>query len=205
MSVYKRYFRFTEGPVVDEIDRLQDLFTVAAQSAVKVAEQVGGEFQTWQSSGGFAGFKFKDIPCEQTFRYVKKTRLWLPRKNTPEGKAVWAAIDQVSLPDPVSSAIKLAGLTPDIPALFADGRCYVPTLWGFGKPVGIWFVSVPWMDVDPAELAQYKVDFAAGTRGDRNLEHLTWQVPEGWAEVKEWQIRKESEELSNPSGGNGRD
>lgn len=196
MSVYKRYFRITEGPMVDEIDRLQELLSVAAVHADKVAKQVGGEFKTWQSSGSFAGFTFKAPPCQKTYRLLKKHGLWVPRKNTPEGKEVWAAIDQVPLPDPAESALKLADLTPNAPALFSDSKWYAPTLWGYGKPVSVWFVSVPWLDVDPEELAAYKKDRAAGSRCDSNLEHLSWAAPEGWVEVKRWQIEKESEELS---------
>lgn len=196
MSVYKRYFRVTEGPMVDEIDRLQELLSAAAVHADKVAKQVGGEFKTWQNSGSFAGFTFKAPPCQKTYRLLKKHGLWVPRKNTPEGKEVWAAIDQVPLPDPAESALKLADLTPNAPALFSDSKWYAPTLWGYGKPVSVWFVSVPWLDVDPEELAAYKKDRAAGSRCDSNLEHLSWEAPEGWVEVKRWQIEKESEELS---------
>jgi hypothetical protein len=195
MSVFKRYFRITEGPVVDEIDRLQELLAVAAVSASKVAEQTGGEFQTWQSTGGFAGFKFKQTPCEKTFRFIKKTGLWLPRKNTPEGKAVWSDIEQVPLPDPVCSAIKLAGLSPNFPALFDGGRMYSPVLWGFGKPVSVWFVSVPWKDVDPDRMAAYQKERAVGGSFSNDLEHLSWQAPIEWVEVKEWQVSKESEEI----------
>lgn len=196
MSVYKRYFRVTEGPMVDEIDRLQELLSVAAVHADKVAKQVGGEFKTWQSSGSFAGFAFKAPPCQKTYRLLKKHGLWVPRKNTPEGKEVWAAIEQVPLPAPVDSALKLADLSPNFPALCDGGKWYAPALWGFGKPVGVWFVSVPWLDVDPAELEAYKVERDAKTRFDRDLDHLSWAVPEGWVEVKRWQIEKEYEELS---------
>jgi len=196
MSVYKRYFRVTKGPMVEEIDRLQDLMTVAAVHAEQVAQQVGGDFQTWQSSGGFAGFKFKTAPCQKTFRLLKKHGLWVPRKNTPEGKAVWAAINQVPLPAPADSALKLVDLTPNFPALFHGSKWYAPTLWGFGKPVSVWFVSVPWLDVDPAELEAYKAEREARTRRDGNLDHLCWEVPAGWEEVKHWQVEKESEEIN---------
>lgn len=196
MSVYKRYFRVTEGLMVDEINRLQDLMSAAAVHADKVAKQVGGDFQTWQSSGNFAGFKFKVAPCQKTYRLLKKHGLWIPRKNTPEGKEVWASIDQVPLPKPVDSALAAADLAPNIPALFHGSKWYAPTLWGFGKPVSVWFVSVPWLDVDPEELKAYKTDREARTRRDGNLDHLLWTAPEGWAEVKHWQIEKESEEIN---------
>lgn len=196
MSVYRRFFRVTEGPMVEEIDRLQDLWAAAAVHAEKLAKQVGGEFQTWESNGGFAGFTFKEAPCQKTYRLLKKHRLWVPRKNTPEGKEVWAAIDQVPLPAPVDSAMKLVDLTPNFPALFHGGKWYAPTLWGFGKPISVWFVNVPWMDVDPAELEAYKIERDAKTRRDTNLDHLSWTVPEGWTEVKHWQVEKEAEEIN---------
>ena len=195
MSVYKRYFRFTEGPVVDEIDRLQELMAVAAVSADKIAKQVGGDFQTWQSTGSFAGFEFKVTPCENTFRFVKKTGLWLPRKNTLEGRALWEKIKEVQLPDPIGSALKLAGLSHSFPSLFADGRMYMSVLWGFGKPTSVWFASVPWKDVDPEKLVAYRKDRDAGTRCDGTFEHLEWKPPAEWEEVKEWQISKEAEEI----------
>lgn len=196
MSVYKRYFRFTSGPVADEIDRLQDLAVAAAVEADKVAKQVGGEFKTWQSHGGFAGFTFKETPCQKTYRFLKKHGLWVPRKNTPEGKEVWSAIEQLELPAPVDSALKLVDLTPNFPALMHGGKWYAPTLWGFGKPVSVWFVGVPWMDVNPAELDAYKIERDAKTRRDSNLDHLSWTVPEDWTEVKHWQVEKEAEEIN---------
>jgi hypothetical protein len=196
MSVYKRYFRFTEGPVVDEIDRLQELLAIAAVEADKVAKKVGGAFQTWQSTGSFAGFTFKETPCQKTYRLMKKQGLWVPRKNTPEGKAIWEDIKQVPLPEPVNSALRLVGLSHNFPELHHDGKWYSSGLWGFGKPISIWYVSVPWMDVDPDKLAAYKVDRAAGGKYNDNFEHLSWVVPEGWAEIKEWQISKESEEIN---------
>lgn len=195
MSIYIRYFRFTDGPVADEIDRLQDLRSVAAIHADKVAKQVGGEFKTWQSTGSFAGFSFKETPCQKTYRILKKHGLWVPRKNTPEGKEVWSAIEQVPLPDPVDSALKLAELTPSFPALTGGGKWYAPSLWGYGKPTSIWFVSVPWMDMDPAKMEKYKLDKAEGTHHNSNLEHLQWEAPANWTEVKKWQIEKEVEEI----------
>lgn len=59
----------------------------------------------------------------------------------------------------------------------------------------MWYVSVPWKDVDPAKLGQYKADKAAGKCFDQDLEALMWEVPEGWTEVKHWQIQKEQEEF----------
>ncbi len=71
-----------------------------------------------------------------------------------------------------------------------------PTLWVSSEPTRpVWFISVPWMGRDPEKLAQHKLDRAAKTKIDRELDHLLWEVPAGWTEVKRWQIEKECEEI----------
>lgn len=195
MSVYQRYFRITEGPVVDEINRLQEIRFAAA----KVFAALGDKYKsksvnTYESSGRFAGFTFDEKPDEAVFRLLKKHRLWVPRKIGP-GKEIWAEINALPQPAPIGDALLLVGLTANLPTLTDNGRWYAPCIWGFGKPRSIWFVSVPWKDVDPAELAQYKLDKAAGTHFNRDLDHLNWEAPADWTEVKNWQIEKEAEEL----------
>ncbi|MFJ7315077.1 hypothetical protein ACIQVE_20405 [Pseudomonas sp. NPDC098747] len=204
MSVYKRYFRITEGPMVDEIARLQDLRSDTADAFRVLGDQYGAEdVFTWPRTGAFAGFKFPkgSKPDEKLFRLMKKERLWIPRK-TGAGKAIWPIIERLPQVAPVENALHLVGLTPNVPSLVHHGRWYSPQLWGFGSPINVWFVSVPWLDVDPAELAQYQIDRAAGTHYDGNFEHLSWSMPKDWFEVKEWQVLKESEELSKPAGDN---
>lgn len=196
MAVYKRYFRITEGPVVDEINRLQDIRVAAAALYMALAEKHGAlSANNYDHSGTFAGFTFKETPDTSIYRMLKKHRLWVPRK-TGAGKAIWAEIDAIDAPKPVDRALLLVNLYPGAPCLMEGGRWYAPTVWGYYKPVNIWFISVPWKDVDPAELAQYKLDREAGSRVDSNLEHLSWEAPADWTEVKSWQIEKESEELN---------
>lgn len=197
MSVYKRYFRFTEGPVADEIDRLQDQRIAAGKLFQAVADKYGAaSVNTWDGSGGFAGFTFKETPDQDVYRFLKKHRLWVPRKNVPAGKAMWAEINALPAPRPVTDALELVGLTANVPAMFDGGKWYAPVLWGFGKPTSVWFVSVPWKDTDPAEMDQYKLDRADGGRCDSNLEHLQWEAPANWTEVKHWQVEKEAEEIN---------
>ncbi|MBN0977200.1 hypothetical protein JTY93_17285 [Pseudomonas hygromyciniae] len=79
------------------------------------------------------------------------------------------------------------------------GRWYAPTLRGFGAPRNIWCVSVPWKDIDPSRLEQYRADKAEGKRFNGELDALLWLPPADWQEVKSWQIEKETEELSAKS------
>ena len=138
---------------------------------------------------------FKTPPDKSVYRLLPKHRLWAPRKNVPAGKAIWAEINALPVAEPVEKALKLVGLECGMPMLTDAGRWYAPTLWGRSGPPSVWYVSVPWQDVDPAKLSQYKADKAAGKCFDLDLEALMWEVPEGWTEVKHWQIQKEQEEF----------
>ena len=196
MSVYKRYFRVTSGPMIAEIDRLFDLRIAAGTLYKQLADKYGAEeANVYDRSGTFAGFVFKVPPDNNVYRRDAKTRLWLPRKNVPAGKDIWAEIKQLPTPEPIENAMKLAGLTPGLPMLTDGGRWYAPTIWGYGAPRNIWFVSVPWLDVDPDKIAAYQVEKAEGKCFDRDLDSLTWEPPTEWEEVKRWQIEKEDEEI----------
>ncbi|WP_288130988.1 hypothetical protein [Microbulbifer sp.] len=52
-------------------------------------------------------------------------------------------------------------------------------------------ISVPWKDIDPEKLEAYRKD---KTTGCGSMDHLLWEVPEGWEEIKEWQATKALEE-----------
>lgn len=186
----------TSGPIITEIDRLFDLRIAAGTLYKQLADKYGAEeANVYDRTGTFAGFVFKVPPDKNVYRCDAKTLLWLPRKNVPAGKAIWAEIKQLPTPEPIENAMKLAGLTPGLPMLTDAGRWYAPTIWGYGAPRNIWFVSVPWLDVDPDKIAAYEAEKAEGKCFDQDLEALTWQPPVEWEEVKRWQIEKEDEEI----------
>jgi hypothetical protein len=196
MSIYKRYFRITAGPVVDEINRLQDLRAAAGKLYAELAVKYGAAGAScYDRSGIFAGFTFATPPDQTVYRFDKKARLWIPRKKGA-GASIWSDLTSLPIPQPIDNAMRLADLEPGLPMLTDSGRWYAPVIWGFGRPHNVWFVSVPWKDIDPAELAQYKLDREGGGHFDRNLEHLLWEAPADWTEVKSWQIEKESEEIN---------
>lgn len=197
MSVYKRYFRVTEGPMVDEIDHLFEQRLAAGALYRQLADKYGAtEANVYDRSGNFAGFVFTMPPDHTVYRRDTKTRLWLPRKNVPAGKEIWADIKQLPTPEPIENALRLANLEPGLPMLTDAGRWYSPSLWGYGAPRNIWFVSVPWLDVDPEKMAAYKSDKAEGKCFDRDLDALSWEPPAGWTEVKRWQVEKEVDEIN---------
>jgi len=198
VSVYQRYFRFTDGPLVVEIDRLFEERIAAGKLYQQLSDKYGAQAaHTYEQSGTFAGFKFSlgNQPDKTVFRFVVKHRMWLPRKNVPAGKAVWAEIDQLPKPQPIDSVLSQAGLSTGFPEVWDGGKGYAPQIWGYGAPRNIWFVSVPWKDVDPAKLAKYEKEKAEGTRRDGELDSFMWTPPANWAEVKRWEIEKEVDEI----------
>lgn len=196
MSIYQRYFRFTEGPVVEEIDRLFELRIAAGKLYKELADKYGAESaNSWEHSGAFAGFQFTTAPDKNVFRMLPKHRLWVPRKNVPAGKAIWAEIRGLPTPSPIEHALRFVDLEPGLPMLTDGGRWYAPTLWGYGAPRNIWFARVPWRDEDPAKMEQYKAARESRTHFDRNLDALCWTPPANWVEVKGWEIEKEQEEI----------
>ena len=198
MSVYQRYFRITQGPMVDEIDRLFELRIAAGKLYDELAVKHGATgSKNYDRAGTFAGFTFATAPDQDIYRRDKKTRLWVPRKNTPAGKAIWADIKSLPTPAPIEHALRLVDLEPGLPMLTDAGKWYAPTLWGYGAPRNIWFVSVPWKDVDSDELEQYRTIKAAKTGFDRDLDALLWEAPADWTEVKRWQVEKEADEISD--------
>lgn len=198
MSVYKRYFRVTSGPMVEEIDRLFELRFAASKLYEDLRVKYGAkEVRNWAHSGAFAGFTFDSLPDNSVYCRVPNHRgMWRPRKNVPAGKAIWAEIKQLPEPSPIEHALRIAGLEPGLPMLTDAGRWYAPTLWGHGSPRNIWFVSVPWMDVDPEKLAAYKADKTENKCFDRDLDALSWEPPKDWEEVKRWQVEKEADEIA---------
>lgn len=197
MSVYRRYFRFTDGPLVAEIDRLFEERIAAGKLYQQLADKYGAqEAHTYEQSGTFAGFKFGlgNQPDKTVFRFVAKHRLRLPRKNVPAGKAVWVEIDQLPKPQPIDSVLSQVGLSTGFPDVWDGGKGYAPQIWGYGAPRNIWFISVPWKDVDPDKMQAYLKEKAEGSR-DGELDSFLWTPPDNWTEVKRWEIEKEVDEI----------
>lgn len=198
MSVYQRFFRFSDGPLLAEINQLFEDRIAAGKLYKELADKYGASSaHNYDHSGGFAGFKFDrgNEPDKSVFRFNAKHRLWLPRKNVPSGKAVWSEIDQLPRPQPIDSVLSQVGLSTGFPDVWDGGKGYSPQIWGYGDPRNIWFVSVPWKDVDPEKLKKYELEKSEGTRRDGELDSFLWTPPENWKEVKRWEIEKEVEEI----------
>jgi hypothetical protein len=198
MSVYHRYFRFTDGPLIEQIDALFEARIAAGKLYRTLADKYGAvDAHNYDRSGEFAGFRFSltNPPDKNVFRFVAKHRLWLPRKNVPAGKEVWEEINQLPKPKPIESVLEQVGLTTGFPDVWEGGKGYAPQIWGYGSPRNIWYVAVPWKDIDPSKIEAYKADLPHGARHDREIGAMLWTPPAEWQEVKRWEIEKEVDEI----------
>ncbi len=191
MSVYQRYFRVTQGALIDRLLELKAQKEAGTAAYLALRDEVGAENVHVYSGGNFAGFSFKE-PDRNLYR--EQGGAWLPRKNSKRGKELWAKINQLPKVPGAQRALDACGLGGGHPVLFCDGYAWSATVSGYYDR-NIWFVKVPWKDIDPQELEQYKADKASKTRLCADLDHLLWEPPAEWEEIKEWQFLKEWEEL----------
>lgn len=192
MSVHHRFFRITSGPLVEKIHELQAGRLAANDAYIALCEKLGATNALVWESGNLAGFTFDHEPCQQTFRKDGKT--WMPRKGTKAGKALWKEIQAIPVAPSVQHALEVVGLHCRVPSVIDGNRGYTPGISGFFNH-NIWFVKLPWKQVDPQVMAEYREAHEAGNRWCAELEYLQWTPPADWEELKEWQYLKEMEEL----------
>lgn len=198
-TVYHRFFRVTEGELLDEVRRLMDQREEARKAIVALSRELGCEIKAYES-GGIAGFAFKKKPDQEIWKQPNRYGLYWPRKNTAAGKEMWARIKQLPEFPGVNGALRVAGLNVGFPCLIAGRTGYSPVLWGYPAK-GVIFVKVPWRDEDPERLATYQRDKTDGICFSADLDHLLWVPPAYMQEIKEWQALKEYEELSATEAG----
>lgn len=192
MGIYKRHFRVDSGALIDEIGKIQAQRTAAAEALETFCPSVGAKEAKFWSDGSFACFVFDDEPDRDVYRRTKHG--WVPKKNCAAGKAIWDQIKKLPPSPSVQNALSVVGLRHGVPCLIDDGKGYWPVMGGFPSKK-IWFVEVPWRDVDPEEMARYIEKNEAGNHFDATLDHLRWTPPAEWREIKHWEYLKEWEEL----------
>jgi hypothetical protein len=106
-----------------------------------------------------------------------------------------ARIEALPLIVHVQNALDAVGLHSGLPVLMRDRHGHWPTLTGIPR-LGVLFLTVPWRDIDPAKLAEYKRKREAGTELSMEMDHLCWEPSAGMQEVKRWEVEKEIEELN---------
>lgn len=190
MSVYRRYFRVSSGPLIDELKRMFAQFEEYKSVVGKIAEEVGAE-QEWLVHGSsFGGFRFKTQPDMKLWREVSGyDNMYYPRRTSKEGKALYERIKKAPERPDFNKALDVinvsgAWLNIDWNKMTHAGFVYL------NPSDDTTFIQVPWRDVEPAKLEEYKAKRAAGGHREEELEHLLWTPHESMTEVKEWEYLK---------------
>lgn len=196
MSSYNRYFRVTGGPLMAAARSIEQEKREAFDICDALRKELSADSFNTYKDGRFAGFGFKQFPDPSVWKQPDQFGLYWPRKNTVRGKEIMKRIEALPKLRGLEYSLEAVGLAPHVPALIDGNVWYAPT--AFGAPaLGVMFVRVPWRDEKPEKLAAYKSqrDSDKRTHFCIELDLLTWEPPAEFAEVKEWEVQKEIEEL----------
>lgn len=195
MNVYKRFFRITAGPLFDAAKCIEQERSESIKIIEAFCKEIGATAPHTYSDGRVAGFEFDGVACSPVWGSRDSCGLRMPRGNTKDGKALRERIKALPRVPSLNDALKTVGLAHDIPAVIAGNRWYASA--AFGAPsLGVMFISVPWRDIDPAELDEYRRRNAAGTHTSIELDHLLWTPTADMVEVKEWEVQREIDQLN---------
>lgn len=101
---------------------------------------------------------------------------YVPKRTTPEGKALLAEVKALPEMPTVESAINIVpGLNNRMPMVFTDSRAYYPFIRFHSGDLTI--VVVPTVDKKPS-------------KGSINIDAYNWAPPPWLREVKEWEALK---------------
>lgn len=195
MTIYRRYFRVTVGPLLDKVREIEAANKIARKFAIDFSAEIGAKNMFSYRDGTISGFEFDKTPDQAIWKQPNSFGHYLPRKNTVGGKEMLKRIQEMPRIISISDALKTVGLYDSFPVMFDARTGHISTLTGTTK-LGVMFVSTPWRDINPEELAQYQRDNAAGIHISAELEHLCWTPTPEMQEIKRWEMEKEIEELN---------
>jgi hypothetical protein len=191
MDVYRRYFRVETGPLIEALNKCDADKDAARDAARELSDSFGADgYAYWPDGRGVAGFQFRVEPDMKAWKDAKldgNPSHYLPRKSTTAGKAIQRQVDALPAFKDHQEVIKSVGLYCEPTMCTGNSMARSILRYWDGK---VAFVSMPWADVDPEELAEYKKEKEAGKRGDMNLDHLLYTPHESMVEVKGWEVDK---------------
>ncbi len=195
MTIYQRYFRVTTGPLVEAACALEAEDKKSREVVLNFVKEIGAINMYSRSGGAITGFQFEKTPDQYIWKQPNSFGHYLPRKNTAGGKEMAQRIASLPIIQGFDPALRTVDLTEDNPVIFGDGKCYFATITGSAL-LKVFFVSVPWRDIDPEKLQQYKQERAADKHYSVELDHLCWTPSQDMHEIKRWELEKEIEELN---------
>lgn len=189
--MYYRYFQVQQGPFFQALVELLQKHKIVHSAIDVIANELGTDEYLFLGTR-FAGFKFNDSPDrDEWMRVSKHPDFYAPRTKSDKGKDLTKRIKAIGDLPNHDHAVSLIGLSPDFISFDYGRSGKVHRSRVAGKSDGsIFFVVVPWRDIDPEKLVAYQASLGCGERRSDFFDHLLWTPPEHMEEIKEWQMEK---------------
>lgn len=196
MSHYQRFFTAGKGTPLDVALRAILKQRALAAKAVQKFARANGISNVYGNSWESYRFDLKDYKNydAQKWRKTKPVRgqwFFVPRLNTPEGKALAEQVKALPpFPSWNTALDAVPGLHHGFPAIIEGSTGYSPYVKFYTKDLVL--IAIPWRDEDPKKLEKYRKQH--GTKGQREwsatMEYLLWTPPDWLHEIKEWEALK---------------
>jgi hypothetical protein len=174
MTVYRRYFRITEGPLVEEYKKTEKINDKAHKEYSEILKEIGAEQRYYHQNFMLTCMLFSVYP--DTKIYKRKDSGWYPKKNCRQGKEIAKRIESVETKNP-DSCLEGIGLSYNSPEVFSGAKCYYNTLIVIPENKPVFYVSVPFNNEDKKD--------------------ITWEPSDEMQEVKKWEVEKHIEEWND--------
>lgn len=186
-NVYRRYFKASSEAIISTTKLSIEVNARAREEYQEILKDLEVKDNTyWQDSNKklIAFMPTKDL---EKYRKVNHCKGFYPKQNTKFGKELHNRFQSVETIDPDNKIIELSGNPREIEQ---DFRLSMPGVVILPYDVPVVFITVPWYDEDPAVVDEYKKTKEEGVFSRNRIESLLWTPPEGFKEVKEWEVDK---------------
>lgn len=192
-----RYFIAPNSPLTDRLKEIGAERKKAGETLLAFIKEIGAS-QMYGSSPESYRFDFKassdaDPAIWRKTKPYRSEYFFVPKKNTPEGKAMAARIKALPPCPPMDDALRVVPQLPvGFPCVIENGRGYRPFIRYWNPDTETLVVSIPWRDVPAEELAEYVKQAESDERHSwsASLDYAQWQPPKWLIEVKEWEALK---------------
>ena len=192
MSVYRRYFRVTTGPLIAAVKDSIKVNGLAAKQYLKIAKEIGASDTFLHVDNRLTGFIFEGMVDKTLFRQARNRNGWYPKKTSKVGRNLCKRLKAIETygEDKLLHSIDIHSKY----AFMTSNRMHISTVVFIPTEEIVAFVSIPWKDINPKELEEYKLARAKRKHMSAELDHLLWEPDEHLVAVKEWQCIKEIDE-----------
>lgn len=192
-----RFFIAPNSPLTARLHEVGTERKAAGEVLIAFMKEIGASNMYGTSPNDYRfDFERDALADKAIWRKTKPYRgeyFYVPRKNTPEGRAMQARIKALPVCPAMQDALRVVPELPcGFPCVIEDSTGYRPYIKYWNPVTETLVVSIPRADVDPQRLAEYIEQANSPDRHSwsSSLDYAQWQPPEWLIEIKEWEALK---------------